>query len=1342
MAQAVETLNLFGRWLVEHLGRMSIELAILAGVVCVAIVVLRIRSPRVRYLFWGLVLAKPVATFLIASPISLYWFLRPAAPVPAPQPVPAARAEYAPEARPPMPGYHERPRPSSPVRAAPQAEPSAWKLLDRYGAVSLAWLGAAGLLGLRLVAGWAYAMFLRRTGRVQRAGPLAEGIRAASAALGVRRQVQVALSPVVRAPLLAGVFRPVILLPESAPVELSGRQIELIFAHELAHVRRLDNVVLLIQRLAEMLLFFHPAVWLCGWAMRRQAEAACDDVVLNTFGGSAEYADSLTRVAELRGGLAGRMLVNTFAAGESHLRRRIRRILRGRPVKTALALSIASVVALVVIGCLGLPGPADRKGDGAQGAGMSADTDVKSPKGLVAAVRREDGRVWIEGVPKATLGHLGDDWTLQLKGLQVLLSHRGHRVDLDDLLAHSGEAFNLCHSDRWELRTYLAIPIDSLTAAAGAYGYDGRWLMGDWFHRMKRKGTGACRTQTQRVLDELWREMDAGRPVLVSGIDGHCGNWYLACGYDRAAEQMCYVGRKKPHAWSGISGLNIDTCGDPKVGKLGFWDSRVRGAIRPGFFGGWMSDVAFVLGPKTKNVPARDRHLATLQLAAQLFRTGSSPYSGVTYHFGERAYEQWAMDLRALDYPADLKKPRPKDPEIYDLSVMIYQVNQIVRGRLAAAGFCEAAAESLPKAKSHLAAAARAYREEVAVAKTAFPPFLGGTDRQREAWLSSESKREGGAAAIEQMLARERVAAAAIEKALAAEGADVPPAGAGAVKVEPGKEVLLTAAVKAFGDVIARTGDGHVALAGKEVYQQPPVYLTMHVIEMRAAGWTDADFDTLAAVSGTSALFGYTPTDFGPKYAHLLVGPDERIAEATGFGYEWVNFVNAAEAWAIIKTSLDAGKAVKGMHYENCAFVGYRDAAKAEGRQVYVVGDGPGTFSKWWTWKEFTDWVKMMRSWNQCRLGRHTRRIRPASKKAVALRVMNDLVAWSRTPPPTCVKRWRQATFGLAGIEAYAADVADLMKKPKEYFKDTAWCACHGINGQWTARNSSGVYLEHVARSGTFPKKVNDRLLAAAKQYRAAFAAWKVFYERLGHKAPKDAWLDKTRRRAGGEAALTWAACEKAAVAEVAAALEALGVEVKYPPAVDVSKLPPPGPSYPGLADAAKIKAADGGRGKAEWAVLAGEWAVDAAGRIAGSASGNGYLCRVKEHADDVRFTATLRVVEGDEITVWMCGSPERTEREGYTLAVSTNGCKLQRKGEDVKRLGEPKIEPGKDVTLTFERRGATLRGFLGKSAKPFIEWADPEPLRGKGHRTLGFYVWSGRTTVSKIRVTDLPAEP
>jgi len=389
-------------------------------------------------------------------------------------------------------------------------------------------------------------------------------------------------------------------------------------------------------------------------------------------------------------------------------------------------------------------------------------------KQMNVAVDRDESRVWIEDVAQSTLGHLGDDWMLQLKGVQILMLHRGEQVDLDELLAHSGEAFNLCHSDRWELRTYLSLPTDSLSILARAYGYSGRWLMGGWFHQMKGKGKNASSEETRQTLEQLWSEIDAGRPVLVAGVDGHCGNWYVAVGYDRMKEQMCYIGGENPYQWSGISGPNIDTCGDPEVGKLGFWDSRVRGAIRPGFLGGWLSNVAFILGGKTHDIEPKQQIAESLRLALRMFRPQLqvTHYSGVTYYFGEKAYEQWADDLHRLDYPGDTEEPRPAVPEIYDLSVMTYQVGQIVQGRSAAAKLCDHAAALMPESRQHLLKAAAAYREEVAIAEGLFTPFLSGTEEQRDAWLSNEDRREAGVAAIRRMLGKERQAIALIGKAL------------------------------------------------------------------------------------------------------------------------------------------------------------------------------------------------------------------------------------------------------------------------------------------------------------------------------------------------------------------------------------------------------------------------------------------------------------------------------------------------------------------------------------------------------------------------------------------------
>ncbi len=67
MIQFVENLNGLGEWLWTTFGRISIEVAILAAIVAVAIALLRIKRPAIRYAFWSLVLIKPVFALAVAS---------------------------------------------------------------------------------------------------------------------------------------------------------------------------------------------------------------------------------------------------------------------------------------------------------------------------------------------------------------------------------------------------------------------------------------------------------------------------------------------------------------------------------------------------------------------------------------------------------------------------------------------------------------------------------------------------------------------------------------------------------------------------------------------------------------------------------------------------------------------------------------------------------------------------------------------------------------------------------------------------------------------------------------------------------------------------------------------------------------------------------------------------------------------------------------------------------------------------------------------------------------------------------------------------------------------------
>lgn len=341
---------------------------------------------------------------------------------------------------------------------------------------------------------------------------------------------------------------------------------------------------------------------------------------------------------------------------------------------------------------------------------------------------------------------------------------------------------------------------------------------------------------------------------------------------------------------------------------------------------------------------------------------------------------------------------------------------------------------------------------------------------------------------------------------------------------------LLTGAVSVFHELIGRFEQHGVAAssdAPMEFYLQPCVYLSLHLVQMREAGWDDVDYDHLAAVSGASALFAYQPGDFAPKYANLSIGMDDRIAEATGFGYAWTPFIGAEGAWSAIVESVDAGKSVKGWDWENILFAGYEEAEDANRRRVYAMADGPDTYSRWLTWAEFAAWVARIEEWGIGQLGSHTERVPTKPADEIAARVMADLVEWSENTPAHIVEKYPKATFGLAGIELYAEHCADM-----EQFEDFG--SCHGINPLWCLRNSSASYLRRVAEAGT----TDERLMAASNEFRTAYLYWKQFGLHLTHGSPEGSGTSEEHRAEGASALRKALAHEKAALATVARILD------------------------------------------------------------------------------------------------------------------------------------------------------------------------------------------------------------
>jgi beta-lactamase regulating signal transducer with metallopeptidase domain/uncharacterized protein YnzC (UPF0291/DUF896 family) len=140
--------------------------------------------------------------------------------------------------------------------------------------------------------------------------------------LGLNRAIAYCECKWLQAPAVIGWFRPVVFLPVTALTGLSEEQLQVVIAHELAHIQRFDPFVNVFQVCVETLLFYHPAVWWLNKRIRAEREHCCDDVAVALCGNAVEYARALTLMEEWRSAP-----VFAMAANRGPLTERIVRVL-------------------------------------------------------------------------------------------------------------------------------------------------------------------------------------------------------------------------------------------------------------------------------------------------------------------------------------------------------------------------------------------------------------------------------------------------------------------------------------------------------------------------------------------------------------------------------------------------------------------------------------------------------------------------------------------------------------------------------------------------------------------------------------------------------------------------------------------------------------------------------------------------------------------------------------------------------------------------------------------------------------------------------------------------------
>jgi beta-lactamase regulating signal transducer with metallopeptidase domain len=286
----------------------------------------KLLSARARYLLWFTVVVSLVTP--VGFETGLHSALLPASPVMPDSLVPIAASD-SPAASTPT-GSAQRtsapPRLSAPATSAPMESAA---MTETFPSLALAWLPSLWLAGVLVVLGAIAVSGFRFARMVRRATPAPAAVqdflddcmrRTACSA-----RVRLLHSTEVDAPMIAGQFRPVLLLPQGLEHQVSRDELRHVFIHELMHLQRGDILSNWIVALVQALHWFNPAVWFAFFCMRQDRELACDAATLQHLAPAdhAAYGHTLIRLNDALQHSSTPPLALGMLDSSSHLEKRI-----------------------------------------------------------------------------------------------------------------------------------------------------------------------------------------------------------------------------------------------------------------------------------------------------------------------------------------------------------------------------------------------------------------------------------------------------------------------------------------------------------------------------------------------------------------------------------------------------------------------------------------------------------------------------------------------------------------------------------------------------------------------------------------------------------------------------------------------------------------------------------------------------------------------------------------------------------------------------------------------------------------------------------------------------------
>lgn len=192
-------------------------------------------------------------------------------------------------------------------------------------------------------------LFQIRTTKVFHAGALLEGkVKSLAVKYGIKQSVKILQSGMVQVPMVLGHFKPLILVPLGLVNGLSMEEVDAILSHELAHIKRRDYMINLLQSVVEILFFFNPAVLWVSNMIKTERENCCDDMAISGTRTKIDYIKALVSCQEFANQVPAYAMAVT--GGKKHLVNRVQRLISSK--NQSLNKMEKAIVGIVLISSL------------------------------------------------------------------------------------------------------------------------------------------------------------------------------------------------------------------------------------------------------------------------------------------------------------------------------------------------------------------------------------------------------------------------------------------------------------------------------------------------------------------------------------------------------------------------------------------------------------------------------------------------------------------------------------------------------------------------------------------------------------------------------------------------------------------------------------------------------------------------------------------------------------------------------------------------------------------------------------------------------------------------------